>query len=170
MNLGQLVPLCILFLYLFQKRTSRISESVSMGCLSSCQTSLGIKHRRKQKILTVTSSLASSFLHPHPVCSGKRRCCLYAGSDASVRTPVLAGLHNGRKWLLLGRIAMQLSTTYLDAAYCYTPSSMVCLSVRVVSRAKTAEPIEMPFGLRTWVDPRNHVLDGCPDPQWEGQF
>ena len=25
----------------------------------------------------------------------------------------------------------------------------------------------MPFGLRTWVGPRNHVLDGCPDPQRE---
>jgi len=23
-----------------------------------------------------------------------------------------------------------------------------------------AEPIEMPFGLRTWVGPRNHILDG----------
>jgi len=30
--------------------------------------------------------------------------------------------------------------------------------------ANTAEPIEMPFGLRTLVDPRNHVLDGDPDP------
>jgi len=33
-----------------------------------------------------------------------------------------------------------------------------------VSSAKTAAPIEMPFGLRTWVGPRNHVLDGGPDP------
>jgi len=28
---------------------------------------------------------------------------------------------------------------------------------------KTAEPIEMPFGVRTRVDPRNHVLDGGPE-------
>ena len=27
-----------------------------------------------------------------------------------------------------------------------------------------AEPIEMPFGLRTWVGSLNHVLDGGPDP------
>jgi len=27
-----------------------------------------------------------------------------------------------------------------------------------------AEPIEMPFGLRTRVGPENHVLDGGPDP------
>jgi len=25
----------------------------------------------------------------------------------------------------------------------------------------------MPFGLWTWVGPRNHVLDGGPDPPWE---
>ena len=41
---------------------------------------------------------------------------------------------------------------------------MVCLSdglsVTIVSPAKTAEPIEMPFGLWTRVGPRNHVLDG----------
>jgi len=45
------------------------------------------------------------------------------------------------------------STTYVNAAivtYCYRDPS-VCLSVTVVSRAKTAEPIEMPFGLRTRV-------------------
>jgi len=36
-----------------------------------------------------------------------------------------------------------------------------------VSPAKTAEPIEMLFGLRTQVGRRNRVLDGGPDP-WEG--
>jgi len=33
-----------------------------------------------------------------------------------------------------------------------------------VSLAKTAEPIEMPFGLRTQVGPGNHLLDGDPYP------
>ena len=33
---------------------------------------------------------------------------------------------------------------------------------------KMAEPIEMPFGLRTQMDPRNYVLDGCPDHSVEG--
>ena len=33
-----------------------------------------------------------------------------------------------------------------------------------MSPAKTAEPIEMPFGLRTCVGPRDHVLDGGSDP------
>jgi len=56
---------------------------------------------------------------------------------------------------------------FIDAAYCYRPSSMVYQSVTVVSPAKTAEPIEMPFGLRTWVGPGNHLLDRGPDPPWE---
>ena len=32
----------------------------------------------------------------------------------------------------------------------------------VVICAKTAEPIEMPFGLWAWINPRNHLLDGGP--------
>jgi len=50
------------------------------------------------------------------------------------------------------------SFTYVHAAYCYRPISMVCLSacrsVTVVSPAKTAEPIDMSFGLWTWVGPK----------------
>jgi len=45
---------------------------------------------------------------------------------------------------------------------------VVCRSVTVVSAAKTAELIEMPFGLRTPVGSRNHVLDGGQHPPWEG--
>jgi len=59
-------------------------------------------------------------------------------------------------------------TTYVDAAYFYRPSSVVCQSVTLVSPAKTAAPIELPFGLRTWVGPENHVLDAGPDPACEG--
>ena len=40
----------------------------------------------------------------------------------------------------------------------------VGLSVTLVSPAKMAEPINMPFGLCTWVGPGNRVLDGGPDP------
>jgi len=32
-----------------------------------------------------------------------------------------------------------------------------------VSCATTAEPIEMPFGLWAWMDPRNYVLDWSPE-------
>ena len=62
---------------------------------------------------------------------------------------------------------------YVDAAYCYRPTSMVCwcLSLTVVSPAKMAEPIEVLFGMRTWVGPRNHVLDGGSDlPMGKGNF
>jgi len=44
----------------------------------------------------------------------------------------------------------------------------VGLSVTLVRPAETAEPIQMPFGLRTWVGPRDHVLDRGSDPPWEG--
>jgi len=37
-----------------------------------------------------------------------------------------------------------------------------------VSRVKTTEPIEMPFGLWTQVGPRNHVLDRDSDPPYQG--
>jgi len=42
--------------------------------------------------------------------------------------------------------------------------------VSLVSLAKMAEPIEMPFGLRTLAGPGNHVLDGGPDPMVRGNF
>ena len=56
----------------------------------------------------------------------------------------------------------------LDAAYCYRHSSVVCLSVcqsvgrsvTVLSPAKTAQLIEMPFWLWARVGSRNHALDG----------
>jgi len=37
--------------------------------------------------------------------------------------------------------------------------SMVCRSVTLLSSAKTAEAIKMPFALRTRLGPRNHALD-----------
>ena len=37
-----------------------------------------------------------------------------------------------------------------------------------MSPAKTAEPIEIPFGLRTQVGPGNHVFDEGPDTPLEG--
>jgi len=59
-------------------------------------------------------------------------------------------------------IWLHRSTTYVDMACCYRPSSVVCRSVTVVSLAKAAEPIDMPFGMWTRVGPtpRKHILDG----------
>jgi len=73
-------------------------------------------------------------------------------------------------WLYF--INLYHSTTYVDAAYCYRWSSLVCrsvcLSVTIVSFAKTAEPIKMLFGLWTLVGRRNYVLDEGPDPPCRG--
>jgi len=43
----------------------------------------------------------------------------------------------------------------------------VGLSVMIMSRAKTAELTEMPFGVWTWAGPRKHVLDGVQIPHWK---
>jgi len=46
--------------------------------------------------------------------------------------------------------------------------SVVRHCVTLVSPAKTAEAIELPFGFRTRVGPRNHELHGVQIPSWEG--
>jgi len=47
-------------------------------------------------------------------------------------------------------------------------TDQVAWFVTLVSPVKTAELIEMSFALRTRLGPRNHVLDGGPDPPWKG--
>ena len=58
---------------------------------------------------------------------------------------------------------------YVDAAYYY--SSLVYLSVFlsvvILSLAKMAELIELPFEMWSQVSQRNHVLEEGPDPAWE---
>ena len=68
-------------------------------------------------------------------------------------------------------------TTYVLAVYIVIdrvgrPSLSVCRSrsVTLVSPAKATEPIDIPFGLRTQVGPRNDVYDGDPDPNGKRQF
>ena len=70
--------------------------------------------------------------------------------------------------LLLGRIAV--SFMYVDAAYSYRPSSVVCRSVTLVSPAKTAAPIELLFGLRTWVGLGTTYYMGSRSPMGRGKF
>ena len=78
-----------------------------------------------------------------------------------LRSISLSGEDSGS--LLFCRIIRpHCSTTCVGVTCCYRPSSVicwsvclsVCLSVTAVSRAKTAEPIEMPFWLRTRVGSR----------------
>ena len=64
---------------------------------------------------------------------------------------------------------------YVDVACCYRPSSVVCWSVcrsvcHIREPCKTAEPIEMPFGLWTWMVSRNHVVDGSSSPIRRGKM
>ena len=48
---------------------------------------------------------------------------------------------------------------------------LACLLVTFVNPAKSAKPIEMPFGSVTRVaGPRNHVLDEGADPHGKGLF
>ena len=59
--------------------------------------------------------------------------------------------------LLLGCIVAVARCVLLQTEY-------HSLSVTTMSPAKPAEPIVMRFGMLTWMDPRNHALDGGPDP------
>ena len=71
--------------------------------------------------------------------------------------------------LLLGPIAvlyMQMWPIVTNLVV-WSVGSSVCHSSEP---CKTAEPIEMPFGLRTWVGPRNHVLEGVQIPMGRGSF
>jgi len=58
--------------------------------------------------------------------------------------------------------------TISDRMVAWSVGLSVGLSVTLVSPAKTAELIEIPFGLRTRVGSGNHVLDGGPDAPWQG--
>ena len=58
----------------------------------------------------------------------------------------------------------------VSMSVCRSVGLPVGLSLTLVSPAKTAEPIEMPVGLRTLVDPGNHVLVEGSDPPWEGSI
>ena len=78
--------------------------------------------------------------------------------------------------LVLGRIActqcikcgLLLQMSHVAWYVCMYVS--VCVLGIWVTCTKTAEPIEMPFERPTHVDPRNHVLDGGPDPHGKGNF
>jgi len=57
-------------------------------------------------------------------------------------------------WIIINIIITPHRNTYVDAIYYLLrmwPGLSVCLSAMIVSSAKTAEPIEMPFGLGTRV-------------------
>ena len=69
-------------------------------------------------------------------------------------------------FILLGRIAA-LRTQTRPIVTQWSVGLPAGLSVTLVSPAKTAAPIEMLFGLRTWVGPRKHCITWGLDPPWE---
>jgi len=53
----------------------------------------------------------------------------------------------------------------------FLPVDNALYSIAFGSHTKTAEPIEMPFGMMTWVGRRYHVLDdGTRSPKGKGEF
>jgi len=52
---------------------------------------------------------------------------------------------------------------HVDEAFCYRRSSVDGRSVTIMSPAKMAEPIKIPFGVWPRVGQRNRVLDRGPD-------
>jgi len=56
-----------------------------------------------------------------------------------------------------------------DLAWSVYVAYCLCLLLTTMSSAKTDESIEMPFEVRTRVDPRNHVLGVARIPR-EGAF
>ena len=49
----------------------------------------------------------------------------------------------------------------------FFPIDNALYSVAFGTHTQTDEPIQMPFWMMTWMDPRYHVLIGGPDPPWE---
>jgi len=52
----------------------------------------------------------------------------------------------------------------------FFPVEYALYSIAFETHTKTAEPIEVPFGLMTPVGSRYYVLDEGPDPQRKGQY
>jgi len=78
---------------------------------------------------------------------------------------------------VVSHISYALFTPHRSTTYAYMRPIVidrvgwsVGLSVTLVSPAKTAEAIELPFGLRAQVGPRNHVLHGVQIPIGRGNF
>ena len=103
---------------------------------------------------------------------------LFFGHIPCARAFILCGQRSSLLWTPVLRPLHSLHTVHkcgLLPPLSHVGCVSVCLSVcpcvyvlgRRVSCAKTAELIEMPFGALTHEGPRNHVLNGSPDPLWE---
>jgi len=65
---------------------------------------------------------------------------------------------------------MQLDARFVTHRVVWSVCLSICLSVVIVNPAKTADSIEIPFGLWTGVGPGNRVLDGGFISHGKGRF
>ena len=72
---------------------------------------------------------------------------------------VHAGVHNIAQNSSDNRPYDHLTVANADGDTITLSLLSVCLSITTVNHAEMAEPIEMPFGMWTWVSSRNYVLD-----------
>jgi len=83
-------------------------------------------------------------------------------------TSLLATVNN----IIIVIIRPHCRTMYINMAYCYRQSSMVCRSVTTGSPTKMAEPIEIQDAV--WVvdldGPKEARIAWGPDPHAKGQF
>jgi len=82
---------------------------------------------------------------------------LHSSNEPGELSPWLFHVHESSTNIVVD-VRPHPNTASVDAAYCYRPSSEVCLSV--CQPCKTAEPTEMPFGFRIRGYWSKHVLDG----------
>ena len=110
--------------------------------------------KRRRTELVLFFRLRSSFLFCH--------CALYA-TQRNARSPNLRHCARLATWrhtsYVLGRIAALCGLLRQTDGVAVS----VGRSVTTVNSARTAEPIEMPFGMWTRVVSGNHALDGGPD-------
>ena len=90
--------------------------------------------------------------------------CTYVCSQLATRMMKFTYLYlsAGNVGGLLGSVLGSVSPIDMIIHEC------VCLLVISMSYASTDEPMEISFGVWTWVRPVNHVLDGARITPWEG--
>jgi len=134
-------------------RTQKIAKNTPSGhhrtTLSDYifATKACINNRKKNLLNSNTSSMYPDNMVNFGVLTAEI-CWRVLGTPANFNGfRVLAACHlysAGRpsRWALshISSIRMHRSTTYIDAAYCYRRSTMVCLSVKIVSPALFQSP------------------------------
>ena len=107
--------------------------------------------------------------------AGRKHCVIVCANRNGINSANL--WHPGRNVSLQYLFRPHRRTTYVDAAYCYRSSSVVCRSVCLsvgLSVCHTSELCKNGCTERAavWVEelgrPGNHVLDGVQIPPWEG--